>query len=81
MLDGSASLDQATMATGVTAFSAALNRSIIEHYQNIVAGKRKEVAESGQESRAELRALKRGHLGACSVRRNWYRPLPIPNDP
>ena len=47
MLDGSASLDQATMATGVTAFSAALNRSIIEHYQNIVAGKRKEVAESG----------------------------------
>ena len=25
--------------------------------------------------RAQLRALKRGHLGACSVRRNWYRPL------
>ena len=23
--------------------------------------------------RAELRALRRGHLDACSVRRNWYR--------
>ena len=25
--------------------------------------------------RAELRALKRGHLSACSLRRNWYRSL------
>ena len=25
--------------------------------------------------RAQLRALKRGHLGACSVRRNWYRSV------
>ena len=24
---------------------------------------------------AQRRALKRGHLGACSVRRNWYRSL------
>ena len=36
------------------------------------------VAESGRQRRwAELRALKRGHLGACSVRRNWYRSLSI----
>ena len=34
------------------------------------------VAESGRWlSRAQLRALKSGHLGACSVRRNWYRSL------
>ena len=27
-------------------------------------------------------SLKRGHQpGACSVRRNWYRSLPIPTDP
>ena len=25
--------------------------------------------------RAQLRALKREHLGACSVRLNWYRSL------
>ena len=37
------------------------------------------VPESGRgNGRAELRALKRGHLGAYSVRRNWYRSLPIP---
>ena len=28
-------------------------------------------------SRAELRALKRGHLGACSVRRDWYRSYTV----
>ena len=33
------------------------------------------VAESGHRPRAQLRALKRGNLGACSVPRNWYRSL------
>ena len=34
------------------------------------------VAESGRgNGRAQLRALKREHLGACSVRRSWYRSL------
>ena len=33
------------------------------------------VAESGRLGRAELLAKKGGHLGACSVRLNWYRSL------
>ena len=36
-----------------------------------VAGGLDAAATSGRD--AQLRALKRKHLGACSVRRNWYR--------
>ena len=50
-----------------------VQRWVIESITELEQAK---VAESGrQRSRAELRALKREHLGACSVRRNWYRSL------
>ena len=64
-------------ALGNTAI-AKLEAARAERDSTIAATKTAEdalVAESGRlaHDRAELRALRRGHLGVCSVRRNWYR--------
>ena len=48
---------------------------LIQYYSFVSLLRSRRAAVYG---RAELRALKRGHLGACSVRRNWYRSLGFP---